>query len=81
MTDAEVDEMMLAVFGEAGGQRVLGVLANRYGVVLLPTATDAELRHREGQRSVLADIMEAMQRGRERRSAGTATGGRRHPGG
>lgn len=76
MTDAEADEMLLALFGTDGGQKVLGILARRYAEVVPPTATDAELRHREGQRSVLADILEAMKRGRERRAAGTAGPGR-----
>lgn len=74
MTDAEAEEVMLAVFSTDGGQKVLGVLARRYGEVVPPSATDAELRHREGQRSVLADILEGMRRGRERRAARTAGG-------
>lgn len=74
--DDEFNDYLLACFSTPAGQKVLVGLINRYGTVLGPSATDAELRHREGQRSVLADITKGMADGRERRrAAGQPTGG------
>jgi hypothetical protein len=70
----EFNEFLLSCFETPAGQKVLAGLMNRYGTVLPPTATDAELRHREGQRSVLAEIMKGMADGRERRRNAGSSG-------
>jgi len=83
----QFNQYLFECFSTPTGQRALVGLTNLVGQVLEPTATDAELRHREGQRSIVAMIMKGMQDERDRRrdavgSAGTdGTERRRGPAG
>jgi hypothetical protein len=78
VTQEQYEALLLDVFSGGAGQTLLTVWANRWGHALPATATDGELRHANGQRSVLSMILEGMANERRRRAAGDgATGERR----
>jgi hypothetical protein len=55
-----------ACLGTANGRLVLRHLRQTYlGRRLAPSASDAELRHVEGQRSVVAHLLRLIERGRD----------------
>lgn len=65
--DKQVDETLLAAFADGAGARALQWLTNRtLNAALPPEATDAQLRHREGQRALIAEIHERIARARTR---------------
>lgn len=59
----ELDVAFFKTFNSLHGQRVLQYLRGTYVFgILAPDATDAELRHREGQRSIIAEIEQRKER-------------------
>jgi hypothetical protein len=63
--DLELCRACARCFGGADGERVIGhltrtILERR----LLPQASDAELRHLEGQRCAIASLLAMVERGR-----------------
>lgn len=61
--ERELDAAFFKTFNSLHGQRVLQHLRGTYVFgILSPDATDAELRHREGQRSIIAEIEQRKER-------------------
>ncbi len=57
LADKDLNAAFFRTFNSRDGERVLAYLRGTYVFgVLLPTATADELRHREGQRSIVAEI-------------------------
>lgn len=63
---SELCRAAAASLGTPGGRAVLRHLRQSFlDRRLAPTATDAELRHVEGQRSVVAHLLRLVERGRD----------------
>lgn len=68
--DEQICELVLAVFGHGAGPQVLDYFRSiTAGRALGPGATDAELRHLEGQRAFVANITQRMACARSKRAA------------
>ena len=62
---AELSRCAAACFGSPSGRLVLRHLQRLFADRRLPpSATDAELRHVEGQRSVVSHLLQLLERGR-----------------
>ena len=65
-TASELCRAAAACLGTANGRLVLRHLRQSFlDRRLAPTASDAELRHLEGQRSVVAHLLRLIERGRD----------------
>jgi len=65
--EAEIDSIFCAVFKGASGEKALNYLKNMTLNRVLPaSATDSELRQREGQREIVAHIIRRVENGRNR---------------
>ena len=65
-TPPELCRAAAACLGTAHGRRLLRHLRQSFlDRRLAPSATDAELRHVEGQRSVVAHLLRLIERGRD----------------
>jgi hypothetical protein len=73
--EEQIADLCLAVFHDGAGARLLAHLRNTtLNRVLGPGATDAELRHHEGKRELVATIMQRMDDARANRARGAAAG-------
>ena len=71
---AELSRCAAACFGSPSGRLVLRHLQRLFADRRLPaSATDAELRHVEGQRSVVSHLLQLLERGRGAVIAADAT--------
>ena len=71
---AELCRCAAACFGSPSGRLVLRHLQRLFADRRLPpSATDAELRHVEGQRSVVSHLLQLLERGRGAVAAADAT--------
>ena len=71
---AELCRCAVACFGSPSGRLVLRHLQRLFADRrLAPSATDAELRHVEGQRSVVSHLLQLLERGRGAVAAADAT--------
>jgi hypothetical protein len=67
--EAELDELAVSVFARGGGKQFLQYLRSiTIEMVGGPEVTDAQLRHREGARYLVAVIEGRVSRGRTARS-------------
>lgn len=68
--DEAICDLVLAVFGHGAGPQVLDYLRSiTAGRALGPGASDAELRHLEGQRALVGNITSRMAHARSKRAA------------
>jgi hypothetical protein len=66
--DDRLCDLALAVLGHGQGAALLDYLRSvTAGIALGPAATDAELRHLEGQRALVANIMQRIDHARRHR--------------
>jgi hypothetical protein len=66
--DDALNEIALAVLGTGAGAQLLDYLRSiTAGLALGPAATDAELRHLEGQRALVGNIMQRIDHARRHR--------------
>lgn len=71
----EIAGLCLATFHEGAGARLLAYLRTvTLNRVLGPGATDAELRHHEGARALVAMLIQRMEDARANRTRGDAAG-------
>ena len=71
---AELCRCAVACFGSPSGRLVLRHLQRLFADRrLAPSATDAELRHVEGQRSVVSHLLQLLEHGRGVATAADAT--------
>lgn len=74
--DDIIDDALLSAFSQGAGAQALTWLTNTtLNRALPPTATDAMLRHHEGQRALVAEIHERMKNARRRREQRSAESG------
>jgi hypothetical protein len=70
-----IDDTLLSAFSQGAGAKALTWLTNiTLNRALPPTASDALLRHHEGQRALVAEIHERMKNARIRRERQSGPG-------
>ncbi len=71
--DDRLNNLALAVLGQGTGQQLLDYLRSiTAGLALGPKSTDAELRHLEGQRALVANLMQRIEHARSRHATARA---------